>query len=319
MREVLDYICCAAITKARQHINQYKETHNLISFDDIITSLHTAVVESPNPLLLERLRQKYKAVFIDEFQDTNKCQYQIFDALYGEGTILFYIGDPKQSIFGFQQADLFTYFQAAAATKNQYSMDENYRSSKRLIEAMNHFFKPSTSFDTFSFGGQKHAIDYHPVRFPAMKEKGELYKGADVDTPITLFKCANQKSIRETVVAQVLELLQDSRNRIKEKGEERRIKPSDIGIIVRNNSQAKEMKKELAEYGIPAVTVDDTKVLKSEEARMVLYLLQAFQQPSPSTISRALLSPLSSFQPETISKLNYQSLMEKFSLYQIHW
>jgi exodeoxyribonuclease V beta subunit len=71
-------------------------------------------------VLIRSLQAKYKAAFIDEFQDTDKLQYEIFQTLFGTAGILFYIGDPKQSIYAWRKADIFTYFKAAAEVDNRF-------------------------------------------------------------------------------------------------------------------------------------------------------------------------------------------------------
>ena len=85
----------------------------------MIELLYEAVVNGQfNQQLITNLKNKYDAVFIDEFQDTDKAQYAIFDKLFGQGKILFYIGDPKQSIYAFRKADIFTYFHAKNSVQN---------------------------------------------------------------------------------------------------------------------------------------------------------------------------------------------------------
>src|SRR5690606_4572924 len=117
-------------------------------------------------------QKKYKAVFIDEFQDTDRLQYEIFKGAFGNETVLFYIGDPKQSIYAWRQADLNTYFKAAHEVTRRYGMNQNYRSSESFIKAMNLFFSPTDDFDTFCFPGEENTIDYLPVESPIPNTKG---------------------------------------------------------------------------------------------------------------------------------------------------
>ena len=72
--------------------------------------MHEAVMDNED--FRKAVREKFEAVFIDEFQDTDRLQYEIYDKLFGEGKLLFFIGDPKQSIYGWRKADLNTYFDA---------------------------------------------------------------------------------------------------------------------------------------------------------------------------------------------------------------
>ncbi len=142
-----------------------------LGYDDLIHNLHYALTERNSSKLTAVLRKKYKAVFIDEFQDTDRQQFEIFDQAFGEDTILFYIGDPKQSIYAWRKADIFTYFKARDAVKHLYSMNHNYRSSAQMIEGMNQFFLPQDGFDTFFFEQQDNAIHY------ILRQSGAEYQG----------------------------------------------------------------------------------------------------------------------------------------------
>jgi exodeoxyribonuclease V beta subunit len=157
LRDVMNHLYCLAIQQASSGILQYKLRKNLLSFDDMIFNLHKAVIREGSESLINSLRTKYKAVFIDEFQDTDRLQYEIFQKTFGEEHISFYIGDPKQSIYAWRKADIFTYFEARNAVHHFYGMNVNYRSSTSFIEAMNVFFGIS---DPFHFKDEKSSIEY---------------------------------------------------------------------------------------------------------------------------------------------------------------
>ena len=111
--EIISAIYGDAIEKTQQFIDKRKSDLNVFTFDDLIQNLATAVANDESDMLKGELRKKYKCVFIDEFQDTDKMQYEIFNTLFKKNTILYYIGDPKQSIYGFRGADIDTYKAAA--------------------------------------------------------------------------------------------------------------------------------------------------------------------------------------------------------------
>ena len=109
------------------------------------------------------LRRQYVAALIDEFQDTDPLQYEIFRRVFtGSGNHLFLIGDPKQAIYGFRGADVFTYMKASQIADQTYTLKENWRSDSALVRSVNTVF--STSSLPFVFKG----IRFHPV-----KAKGE--------------------------------------------------------------------------------------------------------------------------------------------------
>src|SRR5690606_7022822 len=190
-------------------------------------------------------QKKYKAVFIDEFQDTDRLQYEIFKGAFGNETVLFYIGDPKQSIYAWRQADLNTYFKASHEVDHIYGMNQNYRSSESFIKAMNLFFLPEEDFDTFYFCFKTDVINY--ILFDSRKpnRKVTFLTGETEEIPITIFENKLADDLYRTVSAQIIQLLSDERYQIDKQGKTRRIKPSDIGVLVRTKSQGRKIKAQL--------------------------------------------------------------------------
>jgi exodeoxyribonuclease V beta subunit len=320
LQSVINKIYCHAIGVVTKAIDQYKLRNSLLGFDDMIVNLHKAIVHDNNLNLLTSLQQKYKAVFVDEFQDTDKLQYEIFHNTFASSqNILFYIGDPKQSIYAWRKADIFTYFKASEEVDNKYGMDVNYRSSASFIHAMNLFFKPHSDFDTFYFNGQEHSIDYINVESPPDNKKGKLLVNGRPDVPITIYGNQNNSEIAETVAAQIINLLEKEDYKIDEKQISRRIRPSDIGILVRKNKQAIAVKACLAKRGIPAVTIDDSRILQSEEAVYVLYLLEALINLNRSAINKALLSPFTGYDTKAVLALNEETVLNDFRQYKSIW
>ncbi|MEJ7588299.1 MAG: UvrD-helicase domain-containing protein, partial [Ferruginibacter sp.] len=319
VRAVIHHVYNRAIQIILVEIEQLKQQNNQLGFDDMITKLHRAVVKDSNENLIRSLQAKYRTAFIDEFQDTDKMQYEIFNRLFAGSTVLFYIGDPKQSIYAWRKADIFTYFKAKEAVDTCFGMNVNYRSSPRFIEGMNTFFLPKPGFDTFYFSGEADAINYINVVSPEQSEKGELFKNSIPDAPVTIFEDPNNEYISETVVARIIQLLAGNEYLIKEKGKARKPLPSDIGILVRKNKQAAEIKRLLSKFCVPAVTIDDTKLLQSSEARDILYILVAVIDIDMSGINKALLSPLTGFKAGDILAMNDEIALNRFKNYQYLW
>ena len=87
------------------------------------------------------IRARYHAALIDEFQDTDPVQYSIFSRIYrGSSAPVAIIGDPKQAIYAFRGADVFTYMNAAQQTARQFTLTTNWRSESRLVRAVNSIF-----------------------------------------------------------------------------------------------------------------------------------------------------------------------------------
>lgn len=312
-------INCNGITQIGLGINTYKSRYNQITFDDLITKLHQAFYERPSKNLQACLQQKYKAVFVDEFQDTDRLQFEIFEKAFAENTILFYIGDPKQSIYAWRKADIFTYFKAKDAVDNLYGMNQNFRSSEQLIKAMNVFFLPTPDFETFYFKDCEQKINYIPVASPKNNTKGNLYHNNKICTPIQITDCAKKDDVFSSLTEQILEILNNKDYQISVDGKKRNVLPQDIGILIRTNKEGVQIKKSLSRYGIPAITIDDGRVLQSHEAVYLLYLLQAIADINRANINKALLSPFTTFKEENILALNNDLVIERFRAYKVSW
>lgn len=308
-----------AIREISEQVRAFKERSNMLGYDDLINNLHTALVKNNNEALITSLQSKYKAVFVDEFQDTDKEQFEIFDRAFGQNTILFYIGDPKQSIYAWRKADIFTYFNARNGVQQVYDMNQNFRSSENMIRAMNVFFEPTPGFPTFDFEGQGDSINYIQVHSPENNRKGYLYKGDTPDVPIEVMACDKKETICSSVAAQIAQLLLNKDYRIENKEGARSIVPSDIGILVRTGQEGRDIKHALAKLGIPAVTIDEAKVLRSAEAQQLLHLLEAMETPDRSSINRALLSSFTGYNSNTILQLDDEIMLELFGKYRTLW
>ena len=98
---------------AETELPKRKAQTNTVTYDDLITGLRDALRQEGTSTLARAIGDNYSAALIDEFQDTDPAQYEIFRTIFGSKEHrLFLIGDPKQAIYGFRGADVFTYFQA---------------------------------------------------------------------------------------------------------------------------------------------------------------------------------------------------------------
>ena len=124
---------------AREELERRKRRLGVMTYDDLLTRLHTRAGRAATRCA--RLRARYDVVLVDEFQDTDPVQWDIlrraFDA---EGVTLVLIGDPKQAIYAFRGADVYAYLDAAAAAGTQATLETNWRSDQALIDAYDALF-----------------------------------------------------------------------------------------------------------------------------------------------------------------------------------
>ena len=315
--------CCEYVEQTLKSIQQ---TEGQITFDDMIKDLHRTLCDnSLNPeegvALANILRSRYHAVFIDEFQDTDRLQYEIFSYLFQNSEankqhILFYIGDPKQSIYAFRKADLQTYFRAADAVDAIYRMNTNYRSTKQYIQAMNDFFQPLPDFDVFL----SDQMQYYSVTAPSENEKsgGILYKDRLLE-PLRIFGCSKKENIYPSVVKLLQVLLLNPDFTLSSGDTKKKINPGQIGILVRSKADGRIIRKDLAKKGIPAITVSDEKVFESPEARDLLNILQAVEKIDRGNINRALMTRIGGFSWLEMDTLDEDQLLQQFLKYQEVW
>ena len=316
---VLHHIYAAAISFVGPAIRTYKEKNGRLCFDDLIEQLHTRLCKEDNPALINAIQSKYKVIFIDEFQDTDRQQYEIFNAAFGTNTVVFYIGDPKQSIYAWRKADIDTYLQAGEEVDHKYGMHINYRSSNDFVRAMNAFFMPTPEFDTFYYKDSLLGIHYHLVEAPSDNRKGQLLNNAAAFPVISITEAKNADEIVEALTAQVADLLSGSYQITPADREARSVRPTDIGILVRRNKDAQPLKKSLSKLGIPSIVIGDAKILESGEAKEVLYVLEAMMDQTRNAINKALLSSITGMTMEQVLAQNDVVTIERFGNYKVQW
>lgn len=146
-------------------LTRYCDEEEKTSFDALLIHMEKAL---ENPAFAENVRSQYRAAIIDEFQDTDPTQWNIFKTLfYGSPHCLLYIvGDPKQSIYSFRQADIYTYLAAGEALgkEHQATLDTNFRSEKSLIHALNTLFSASNCPNMIQLPRTQSTLPYHEVQ-----------------------------------------------------------------------------------------------------------------------------------------------------------
>src|SRR5207249_5835669 len=122
---------------AREELPRRKRNRGVQSFDDLLTRLDQALRSDKRGELSGSLRERFAVALVDEFQDTDPVQYSIFSQIYRDSDAsVFLIGDPKQAIYGFRGADVFTYLRAAQVANRRYTLAKNWRSEAKLVEGV---------------------------------------------------------------------------------------------------------------------------------------------------------------------------------------
>ena len=283
-------------------LSRRRSQERVRSFDDLLTELGSALAAADGgPQLAAAVARSFRVALIDEFQDTDPIQYDIFRHCFAlQQRPLFLVGDPKQAIYSFRGADIFAYLDARgdAPAAQQYSLDTNRRSDAPLVDAVNQLFGRPQPF-------LLDAISYQPVQ--AAPSSGAVLEVDDEDAAFTVLwqpvegdKPQNKDSAGRASaqgcaheIARLLTLAGQDRAAII-KGEQRRpLCGGDIAVLVSTHRQGDQMREALAERGVASVALTQESVFASREAADMLALLRAWAEPaSEGRLRVALVSEL---------------------------
>ncbi len=287
----------------RERLAELKAREGLFDFDDMVERVRAALHGRGQEDLVRKLRQRFKVALIDEFQDTDRAQWEIFRRIFlADGHQLYAIGDPKQAIYGFRGGDLTTYEQARQELgegQAPLELDENFRSTQDIIAAYNHllshqepaFFTAPNSYGT-------------PVR--CGRPQLALQDGAGLALkPVRVIQVPRQgglwvyRAIAHTLAAEIKELIQGGAclgdlDALAEPAIAAKpgLRFSDVQVLTGKRSEGLLMAEALRDAGIPCAFFKQEGLFQSEEALDLLDVLRAVLHPGDrSRQARALLTP----------------------------
>ena len=274
---------------ARQEMKRRKVKRNVLSFDDMLTRFDEALSGEGGEVLACAIRERFKAALVDEFQDTDPIQYSIFQKIYGGRKMpVFFVGDPKQAIYGFRGADVFTYIAAAASAPNQFTLGKNWRSTTELIRAVNTLLKLNER--PFILDG----IPFEPVKAAGECDQAPLTVNGVKEPPLKLWLAIEEEPIKkedadqllpQAVAAEIARLLNGNANI-----GERKVQPWDIAVLVSKNQEARVMQDALTDLDIPSVLYSAANVFQSPEAIELEHILAAVSEPGNERLIKAALT-----------------------------
>jgi exodeoxyribonuclease V beta subunit len=317
----------------RDELPARKQSRNIQSFDDLLTRLRHSLEKAGGDELSEKIRKRYKAALIDEFQDTDPGQYAIFQNVFGKGgAILFLIGDPKQAIYSFRGADLFAYMKASGRVDSRYTLTRNWRSEPGLITAVNTVFSnganPFLYLDIpFENAVPKEGKDHESLKVNGKAEPpfhlwfvdsneagdgGVINKGVAYDL------------IPKAVAGEISRLILLGR---KDKAlfGSRPLREADIAVLTRTNNEAQLMQEALSALKIPSVLYSTGNLFDTHEAMEMSRLLEGIANPHDETAIRAALATeMMGVSGETIEELQrdevgWEAWLGRFREYYEMW
>ncbi|MEN8253236.1 MAG: UvrD-helicase domain-containing protein [Patescibacteria group bacterium] len=209
-----------------------------LDFDDLLTR----VVElfNKHPQVLEKYQKQFVHVLVDEYQDTNKVQYNLSKRLSQPHNNIFIVGDFSQSIYAWRGADYknLTHFKTDFDSINEFRLEQNYRSTQTILDAATNLISQNTT---------------HPIL--------ELWTNNPQSSICQLLANKDQNDEAKTVIRKIQELKSEFEYR-------------DIAILYRTNAQSRAFEEACLGYGIPYKVVGGFKFYERKEIKDVLAFLK---------------------------------------------
>ena len=333
-----------AIYQIRQQVQQAKEQHNVLDFDDLINTLADCLRNEEDKRLAQTILAQYPVALVDEFQDTDPQQFSILQGIYYQNprqqtpeakaqqvndkavnSALYLIGDPKQAIYGFRGGDIFAYLNARNDCDYHWLMDTNWRSSPDMVEGYNQVFLGDGTNTVFGYGIPYQSVKAGKVnKQPDNEVSNQLTERSDQHKALQFIHFSGEEDVSKQSVRplmatwcanEIVQLLTTTDD-----------KPQDIAILVRDGREAADIKQALLAANLASVFLSDrANLFHSEQAQQLISVLKGILAPEDERYYlNALASGLLGFDAVALYELQqdemaYQTLKFSFFDYRNQW
>ncbi|MCW2818939.1 MAG: recB, partial [Marmoricola sp.] len=285
----------------RAEVDRRKRLRGVLSYDDLLSRL-AAALESEDSPARERMRQRWRIVLVDEFQDTDPVQWAVLDRAFSGHATMVLIGDPKQAIYAFRGGDVVTYLEAADGAASRRTLAVNWRSDGPLVDALGRLL-----------GGAALGDDRIGVRPVEAWHTGTRLRGAPEPAPLrvralrgedfsltrsgTIPVGAAREHVAQDLADDVARLLAsgatfEDAGGAGGAGGARPVGAGDVAVLIYSLNHAPLFQAALAERGIASVVSGGSSVLLTEAGTAWLTLLEALEQPHrPGRVRAVALTP----------------------------
>lgn len=291
----------------RNYLAELKRLSGCVDFSDCELILLEKLSSDEN--FRDQLSGRFGCIIVDEFQDTNDIQAEIF-RLLGNGR-LFYVGDVKQSIYAFRGGNPAIMAALSASGFEELPLNINYRSRQAVIDTVNAAF---SGLMTSEYGG----VDYtngHQLSlgadYPEIPEEHRAEYSSEICLLDTKESAEDDKDMAQArFVAAKIKSLHDSEHfLVKKKNGMARCEYSDFAILLRTKSKIPLYRKALEELGISSAAPKGRNFLDSEEIALVVNYLKIIDNPLKNEeMLKVLMSPIYRFSAEEIAQLKLGTL-----------
>lgn len=257
-----------------QELNLIKEEENKLLISEFNSLISDEIKNQPVPFIYERIGEKFKHYFIDEFQDTSKMQWDnltplIGNALSSENSSVMIVGDAKQAIYRWRGGKAEQFIDLYNKTENPFhvpaeimSLNTNYRSSEAIIQFNNSFFKHLSSF-VFSLNNHSNLYQ-NSVQNVSSKHKGYV----DISFLNINKEDDRDETFSEQVFTQIKQCIKDG------------FSYSDICVLVRKTKEGIAIANYLNEKGVEIISSETLALSRSPEVNFIVASLQFLLNPS---------------------------------------
>lgn len=252
-----------------------------MDFDDLI--MMTLRLFDKNPDVLAYYQQRYQYIHVDEYQDTNHAQYQLVKLLASRFKNICVVGDADQSIYGWRGADMQNIldFEKDYPEAKVVLLEENYRSTKKILQAANEVIKNNRN--------------RRPKKLWTQNDDGEQI----------VYYRANDERDEAVFIASTID------NIIREEGKNFK----DFAVLYRTNAQSRTIEEALLKSNIPYTMVGGTKFYSRKEIRDVISYLNLIANPSDNiSFERVVNEPKRGVGPGTLEKIRNFAYEQNMSL-----
>lgn len=328
--------CMVLLPSLQDALEKEKRRLFAMTYSDMLTRLESALQHpETGPLLIAQLHRRFSVGIVDEFQDTDELQWSILKRVFLENTrgSLVVVGDPKQAIYRFRGADIYTYQYAKKELRETYGaltfcLNQNYRCTPEMVQAVNAFFggdgptsfftKQNVQYDN-ALGCGNPGLRLYPRRAP-MVFLGQTYC-SHIKRHRWRFLLAQQIAQEIQRIVQGEYQLEEPRSAMAS-SVDRPLRYRDIMIVVPKHSEGRIVATQLREGGIPFAFYKRQTLFEGVEARMILDVLRAILDPSiPTVRHRAFITPFFGMYTLEIAQTglvmaNHPAMLFLFSLHE---
>ena len=257
--------------------------NNAMDFDDLLVNFYKLI--STNQNVLASIQNKYTYFSVDEFQDTNKLQYDIIKLLASKTRNLLIVGDEDQSIYGWRGANIDNIFNFTREFKDVkiFKLEQNYRSTKKILERANKIIK-----------NNKNRLDKN------------LYTENEEGTDVYYYPAMTETDEADFVVRTILSKHNEG------------VPYHEMAILMRLNALSRAFEEKLLAYNVPHIMYNGFKFFERAEIKNVLaYLTQIVNPDDNVSFTRIINFPKRGIGDTSIEKLNQIAISTRSSLKQV--